>query len=55
MDPEDTLVDIIEEVYDRAILKTGRNTFNMAKFLLGGKGQKPKRANAGVGTKQGRR
>ena len=33
MDPEDTLVDIIEEVYDRAILKTGRNTFNMAKFL----------------------
>ena len=33
MDPEDTLVDIIEEVYDRAILKTGRNTFNMAKYL----------------------
>jgi len=33
MDPEDTLVDIIEEVYDRAILKRGRNTFNMKKYL----------------------
>ena len=33
MDPEDTLVDIIEAVYDRAMLKTGRNTFKMMKFL----------------------
>ena len=33
MDPEDTLVDIIEAVYDRAMLKTGRNTFNMKKYL----------------------
>ncbi len=40
MDPEDTLVDIIEEVYDRAILKRGRNTFNMAKFLAENKYKK---------------
>ena len=40
MDPEDTLVDIIEEVYDRAILKRGRNTFNMAKFLVENKYKK---------------
>ena len=33
MDPEDTLVDIIEAVYDGAMLKTGRNTFNMKKYL----------------------
>ena len=33
MDPEDTLVDIIEAVYDRAMLRTGRNTFKMMKFL----------------------
>ena len=33
MDPEDTLVDIIAAVYDRAMLKTGRNTFKMMQFL----------------------
>ena len=33
MDPEDTLVDIIEAVYDRAMLKTGRNTFKMMKSV----------------------
>ena len=33
MDPEDTLVDIIEAVYDRAMLRTGPNTFKMMKFL----------------------